>query len=58
MKKVSNMDFKVDMAPKRAGDPAMLISNNDKIKAKMNWTAKYDDLEVICKGAFEWEKLK
>jgi UDP-glucose 4-epimerase len=55
MKKVSNMDFKVDIAPKRAGDPAMLISNNDKIKAKMNWTAKYDDLEVICKGAFEWE---
>ena len=55
MKKVSNIDFKVDMAPKRAGDPAMLISNNDKIKAKMNWTAKYDDLEVICKGAFEWE---
>ena len=25
--------------------------NND----KMNWTAKYDDLEVICKSAFEWE---
>ena len=25
--------------------------NND----KMNWTAKYNDLEVICKGAFEWE---
>jgi len=55
IKKVSNKDFKVDMADKRAGDPAMLISNNDKIKAKMNWTPKYDDLEVICKSAFEWE---
>ena len=55
MKKVSNTDFKVDMAPKRAGDPTILISNNDKIKAKMNWTAKYDDLEVICESAFKWE---
>jgi UDP-glucose 4-epimerase len=55
MKKVSHKDFKVDMAPKRAGDPAMLISNNDKIKTKMKWTPRYDDLEVICKGAFEWE---
>jgi UDP-glucose 4-epimerase len=44
------------MVSKRAGDPAMLISNNDKIKAKMNWTPKYDNLEVICKGAFEWEE--
>ena len=55
MKKVSNKDFKVDMAPKRAGDPAMLISNNHKIKAKMNWIPKYDNLELICKSAFEWE---
>jgi UDP-glucose 4-epimerase len=56
MKRVSNTDFKIDMAPKRAGDPAMLISNNDKIKAKMNWIPKYNDLEMICKSAFEWER--
>ena len=56
MKKVSNTNFKVDIAPKRAGDPAMLISNNDKIKANMNWLPKYDNLEVICKGAYEWEE--
>jgi UDP-glucose 4-epimerase len=46
----------VENAPRRAGDPAMLISNCDKIKQKMNWTPKYDDLEFICKTAYEWEK--
>ncbi len=56
MKKVSGVDFRVEMADKRAGDPAMLISNNEKIKTKMKWTPKYDSLETICKTAYEWEK--
>ena len=56
VKKVSGVDFKVENAPRRAGDPAMLISDNRKIKEKMNWQPKYDDLEFICKTAYEWEK--
>jgi UDP-glucose 4-epimerase len=56
MKEVTNTDFRVDMAPRRAGDPAALISNNTKIKTKMNWTPKHDDLSLICQSAFEWEK--
>ena len=56
MKKVSGINFNVEMGEKRAGDPAMLISNNNKIKTKMKWTPKYDNLETICKNAYEWEK--
>jgi UDP-glucose 4-epimerase len=56
MKKVSGVDFKVENAKRRAGDPAMLISDNSKIKEKMKWQPKYDDLGFICKSAYEWEK--
>ncbi|WP_051429992.1 UDP-glucose 4-epimerase GalE [Lebetimonas sp. JH292] len=56
MKKVSGVDFKVENAKRRAGDPAMLISDNTKIKEKMKWQPKYDNLEFICKTAYEWEK--
>ena len=56
VKKVSKVDFKIDMESRRAGDPAVLISDNNKIKTKMNWTPKYNDLELICKTALEWEK--
>ena len=56
MKKVSGVDFKVEIAPRRAGDPAILISNNTKIKEKMKWQPKYDNLELICQKALEWEK--
>jgi UDP-glucose 4-epimerase len=58
MKKVSGVNFKVEIAKRRAGDPALLISDNSKILNKMKWTPKYNDLELICKTALEWEKKK
>ena len=56
MKKVSGVNFRVETIEKRVGDPAILISDNTKIKQKMQWIPKYDDLELICKTALEWEK--
>lgn len=56
MKRVSGTDFKVEIAPRRAGDPAVLVANSEKIKKKMGFKPKYDSLEFICKTAFEWEK--
>jgi len=56
VKEVTGSDFRVDTAPRRAGDPALLISNNSKIKEKMSWSPKYDDLALICQSAYEWEK--
>lgn len=56
MKKVSGVDFTVEKGPRRAGDSAVLISDNSKIKSTFGWTPKYDDLELICKTALAWEK--
>jgi len=56
MKKVSQNDFKVIIDKRREGDPSTLISDCTKIKEKMKWTPKYNDLELICKTALEWEK--
>ncbi len=55
MKKVSGVDFNVEIAPRRAGDPSVLISNCSKIRSLTSWKPKFDDLELICKSAFEWE---
>ncbi|MDT8339223.1 MAG: UDP-glucose 4-epimerase GalE [Sulfurimonas sp.] len=56
MQTVTSVKFTVNSAPRRAGDPAALISDNTKIKTKMNWKPKYNNLELICKSSFEWEK--
>jgi len=56
VKKVSGVDFKVEIVARREGDPAILVSGNKKILEKTSWRPKYDDLEFICKTALEWEK--
>ena len=56
MKDVSGEDFRVESAPRRAGDPAVLVSDNTKICEMMGWRPKFDDLAKICKSALEWEK--
>ncbi len=56
MKEVSGIDFRVDMSPRRVGDPATLISNNNKIKGTLSWKPKHDDLNLICQTALAWEQ--
>lgn len=55
-KEVSAADFKVEIAPRREGDPACLIANCDKLRKLTNWRPKRDDLKIIIKSALEWEK--
>lgn len=44
------------ISEKRRGDPAELIADNSKITEKLNWRAKYSDLNTIINTAWEWEK--
>ncbi len=56
MKEVSEIDYKITMNPRRAGDPAQLISNNSKIKELMGWQSRHDSIALICKTALDWER--
>lgn len=56
MKKVTGVDFKIEVASRRSGDPALLVSDNFKIKNSLEWEPKFDDLELICKTAINWER--
>jgi len=50
------VDFKVEVVARQEGDPAELVADNTKLKEKMQWSPKFDDLEVICRSALELEK--
>ncbi|MEF3191922.1 MAG: UDP-glucose 4-epimerase GalE [Campylobacterales bacterium] len=56
MKEVSGVDFVVESAPRRAGDPAQLIADNRRILATLPWRPRHDDLRTICATALAWEK--
>jgi UDP-glucose 4-epimerase len=55
VKRVSGKEFRVDICPRRSGDPASLIASNDRIKNIMGWKPQYEDLDLIVKQALEWE---
>ena len=55
-KTVTGIDFPVEEAPRRAGDPPALIADSTKLKRMTGWEPGHDDLKHIIKTAWEWEK--
>lgn len=58
---VSEKKIDIDIAPRRIGDSAMLVSNNKKLTKmylkEFNWKPKFNNLELICKSSYLWEKM-
>ncbi len=55
-KKVTGIDFKVEMGERRAGDPSTLIASSDKIINELAWEPKFASLEKIIETAWVWHK--
>lgn len=53
-RRVTGKEIKAVQASRRSGDPAVLIASSDKIKAKLGWSPKYDDIEVIIRDAWNF----
>jgi UDP-glucose 4-epimerase len=56
VKRVSGVDFEVRLAPRRAGDPAALVAKVDRIRERLSWTPRHDDLAGIVEQALRWER--
>lgn len=54
VRKVTGKNINAVDAPRRPGDPAILVASSDKIKRELNWQPKMDDLETIVATAWEW----
>lgn len=53
--KVTQKDIPVEMKPRRAGDPASLVADNNKAKKNLNWNPKHT-LEESIQSAYTWEE--
>jgi UDP-glucose 4-epimerase len=56
VKRVSGVDFEVRLSPRRAGDPAAIVAKADRIRERLGWRPRYDDLATIVDQALRWEK--
>ncbi len=57
VKKVSGIDFPVLEASRRPGDPAKLVACAERIRAVLDWSPRFDDLETIVADAWRWESI-
>jgi len=55
-RRVSGVEFQVEEAPRRPGDPAMLVARADHIRTVLDWEPRYNDLETIVADAWRWEQ--
>ena len=56
VEEITQIKIPYKISEKRKGDPAELIADNSKITEKLNWRARYSDLNTIINTAWEWEK--
>ncbi len=56
VKRVSGVDFRVDLAPRRTGDPAQIVARSDKARQTLGWQPQFDNLGTIVQHALAWER--
>ena len=56
VKRLAGVDFKVEMAPRRDGDPARIVAASDRVRAMLDWQPHFDDLSIIVGHALAWER--
>jgi UDP-glucose 4-epimerase len=53
-RKVTGREIKAEAAPRRAGDPAVLIASSEKAMEQLNWKPRYNSLDTIIETAWKW----
>jgi UDP-glucose 4-epimerase len=57
VKQASGVNFKVENAPRRPGDPAQLVAATEKIHRVLDWKPQFDQLSTIVAHALAWERV-
>lgn len=54
--RVTGRSIPTVIGARRAGDPAILIASNDKIRKTIGWTPQYSDIDRIIQDAWSWHR--
>ena len=55
-RKVTGHEIPAKVAPRRAGDPAILIASSEKAMKELNWKPNFNSVETIIETAWNWHK--
>lgn len=57
-REVTGREIPARNAPRRAGDPAVLVASSEKIKRELGWSPQFQDLKVIVRSAWDWMRSR
>ena len=52
---VTGRDIPIRVAPRRAGDPAVLVASSERIRKELVWRPRFSDLKSIIQTAWAWK---
>ena len=58
VRRVTGRDFPVEAAPRRAGDPPVLVADSTRAREVLGWRPQYAELDTIVAHAWAWELRK
>ncbi len=56
VEEVTRRKIRVEVGPRRAGDPAVLVASPEKIIHELGWKARHSDLREIIRSAWAWKR--
>jgi UDP-glucose 4-epimerase len=58
VRRVTGRPIAVEECERRAGDPAVLVANSEKIKLELGWKPQSPELDTIIASAWEWHQRR
>ncbi len=55
-RRVTGKEIEVEVAPRRAGDPARLIACSDRAKKMLGWKPEFESADAIIESAWKWKR--
>ncbi|ATP35077.1 UDP-glucose 4-epimerase GalE [Ligilactobacillus salivarius] len=56
-RKVTNKEIPAEIAPRRGGDPDVLVASSAKAREVLGWKPQFDDISKIIETAWKWHTL-
>jgi UDP-glucose 4-epimerase len=56
VKKAAGVDFAVECAPRRPGDPAQIVAACERARSLLGWKPQLGELTTIVTHALAWER--
>ena len=56
VRRITGVDFPVDEAARRPGDPPVLVADSRRIRERLGWQPRHADLDYVVATAWRWEQ--